>query len=254
MRAGTPPRGRPLGAEEGCDVRALVVEDDEEDSRALVACLERFGRETGMRIAVDRRRSALEFAEGPSEADFLIFDIGLPGVSGMELARLLRARGEDMPLVFVTSLAQYAVRGYEVDAVGFVVKPIEYHDFQMAMRRVVRALKRSSGNSVAIPTKNGIRAIRYKDIVYIDIVKHDVNYHIVGEAEPFCVRGSLGKVESELEGSPFVRVSSSCIVNISHIQQLQGNEIDLANGEMAYISRSRKREVLEAVARYLGGA
>ena len=137
--------------------RALIVEDDPQAAETLRAHLERYAAERGTSFSVEILPSALEFLEGTRPADVVFMDIGLPGVSGMEAAEVMRQTDELTPLIFVTDLAQYAVRGYQVDALDFMVKPVTYEDFALRMGRAMRVMARNAHAAVSIPTADGTR-------------------------------------------------------------------------------------------------
>ena len=107
-------------------VRVLVIEDTPAEADALVLCLRRYAAERGETLAIEVIGSAFEFLGSHQPCDLIFMDIDMPGITGMEAAQALRAHDEKTPLVFVTNLSQYAVKGYEVDALGFLVKPVSY--------------------------------------------------------------------------------------------------------------------------------
>ena len=93
-------------------------------------------------------------------------DIDLPGMSGMEAAGLMRAYDEETPLIFVTNLAQYAIRGYEVDALDFIVKPVSWYHFSMRMDKAMRAMRRHSATGrLKVSTRSGVRVIPPADVL-----------------------------------------------------------------------------------------
>ena len=111
-------------------IRVAIVEDEDIAARQLEQCLQQYESGHDIRFSSCRFRDALEFLEQYQPLYDLIFmDIGMPGLDGMEAAVRLRAMDSVTPLIFVTSMVQYAVRGYEVDALDFVVKPVRYPTF-----------------------------------------------------------------------------------------------------------------------------
>lgn len=162
--------------------RALILEDDPAAADALRAHLARFGAEKGVRFQVEVLSSALELLDSDHQCDIYFLDIGLPGINGMEAAQIIRQADEATLIVFVTDLAQYAVRGYSVDALDFMLKPVRYEDFALRMGRALRVLQRNAGATLSLPTADGLRIVRLADIVYVEILKHDLYWHIEGEA------------------------------------------------------------------------
>lgn len=232
--------------------RALILEDDPAAADALRAYLARFGAEKGIRFHVEVLSSALELLNGDHPCDIYFLDIGLPGINGMEAAQIIRQTDEATPIVFVTDLAQYAVRGYSVDALDFMLKPVRYEDFALRMGRALRALQRNAGATLSLPTADGLRIVRLADVIYVEILKHDLYWHIDGEAEPIRQRGSLKAAAEELGTQSFCRVAASHIVNMAHVIRLRGAAITMSDGTELAISRSRKAEATAAFARFAG--
>lgn len=231
----------------------LSVEDDESQEETLRGHVERYARETGTELALDWRRSAFDLSELGGRYDLVFLDIDLPGISGMDAARELRRTDDGTQIVFVTNLAQYALRGYEVDALDFVVKPVAYYDFRLRMDRAVSTLARMGRRSVSVPTQGGVRVLLAGDVVAVDVRNHDVNYHLT-DGSTFTTRLTLKEAEAGLAGSTFVRVSHACLANMAHIDSIDGDCLHMSDGEELYFSRARKREGMAIIARYLNGS
>ena len=118
--------------------RIALVEDELDAADALAAFLDRYAQERGLDFALARFTNAMDFELTKESFDLVFMDIQMPGINGMEAAHLLRTYDEVTPIVFVTNLAQYAVRGYEVDALDFIVKPVTYFNFRMRMDKAMR--------------------------------------------------------------------------------------------------------------------
>lgn len=234
--------------------RTLIVEDDPRAAETLRAHLERYAAERGTSFSVEILPSALEFLEGRHPADLVFMDIGLPGVSGMEAAEVMRQTDELTPLIFVTDLAQYAVRGYQVDALDFMVKPVTYEDFALRMGRAMRVMERNAGGTVRIATSEGLRVVAEKDVIYVEIFRHDLCWHVTGSAQPLHARGTLTKVAEELGPERFCRVSASHLINMGQLALIRPGSVVMSDGTEVVISRRRRREVLEALTRYMGGS
>ena len=234
--------------------RALIVEDDPQAAETLRAHLERYAAERGTSFSVEILPSALEFLEGTRPADVVFMDIGLPGVSGMEAAEVMRQTDELTPLIFVTDLAQYAVRGYQVDALDFMVKPVTYEDFALRMGRAMRVMDRNAGGTVNVATDEGLRVIAEKDVIYVEIFRHDLYWHVTGSAQPLHARGTLTRVAEELGAERFCRVSASHLINMGQLALIRPGSVVMSDGTEIVISRRRRREVLETLTRYVGGS
>lgn len=231
-----------------------IVEDEPEAADVLASFIDRYADEKQIKLTVTRFGNAMDFELTHQRFDLVFMDIQMPGINGMEAAQLLRTYDSETPIIFVTNLAQYAVKGYEVDALDFIVKPVSYFDFRMRMDKAMRRVRRNSGRSVAIGTRDGMRVVPLIDIEYVEVSKHDLSYHLVGEKDPLVVYGSLVAFEQEVAGGPFVRISNSCLVNMNHIRAVRGSELVMHDGGALYFSRSKKREAVETITGFLGGS
>ena len=258
----TEENGRPIGGDtaNGAQmesgsmlVRVLVVEDDKNEAAKLLSCLKRYEELHNQPFVISVIDTAFDLVDTVPDADILFMDIGLPGINGMEAAGMLRMKGVRTPIIFITSLAQYAASSYEVDALDFMVKPVKYESFALRMDRALRVIHRTLGRSILIKTKEGLRVIPITDVTAITVDGHTVNYHQIDGTE-FVARGSMGKVAQELEGTPFVRVTSGVLVNMDYVRSVDTWGVKLSTGEEYPISRPKRKEVLRIIANYFGGS
>lgn len=230
-----------------------IVEDEAQAAATLKEYLLRYAKEYDQVFNIILFDNAVKFAGAKRDVDLIFMDIDMPGINGMEAAGLLRTYDQETPLIFVTNLAQYAVQGYEVDALDFIVKPVSYYHFSMRMDKALRVMRRNVHNQISVVTRAGAVAVPYADLIYVETVNHDLVYHLVNPSEEeLRIRGSLSKLEEELSDGPFLRISSSCIVNLDHVRSIQAGELRMSSGEVLYASRAKKREVLETFTDYLG--
>lgn len=233
--------------------RIFIVEDEPAAERALADAIERYGHERGEQFQVRWARSALELdTDAPAGADLIFMDIDLPGESGLDAAIELRRADRATPLIFVTNLAQYAVRGYQAEALDFIVKPFTYGAFAMRMDRAMEVMRRAAKSSVTVRSADGLRIIARSELVFADVHGHNVVFHLA-DGSSFSARMSLSRAWDELGGSPFLRISSGCVVNMEHVRGVHDAEVTLSTGDVVWISRANKRRCLEEIARFLGG-
>lgn len=232
--------------------RTLIVEDEAAEAARLSAFVRRYGESHDIMFKITWIKSAMEMLADKSHYDLVLLDIDLPGITGMEAAQLMRVYDESTPIIFVTNLAKYAVKGYEVGATGFIVKPVTWGNLSMNLDRALRTIKQNLGRSVVVPTEDGLRVVTSSSIVYVEVNGHRLTYHLEN-GELLETRGSLGQLEEELEGAPLVRVAKSCIVNMDKITLVRQQDLQMVTGECVHVSRTRKREVMDAVTDYLGG-
>ena len=234
--------------------RILIVEDTPAEEAVLHAHIERYAKEHDLDLSIVWHKSSFDVAGGDVRGFDLIFlDIDLPGIDGMEAARAFRTYDERTPIIFVTNLANYAIRGYEVDALDFVVKPVAYYDFALRMDKAIRVIRRRAGRTVSILMDGILRVMPASDLTFVEVSNHNLAYHLAS-GEVITARGTLSKLEKELADSSFVRISNSCLANMVHIRQIRGANLHMDDGNDIYFSRSRKKPAMETIARYLGGS
>lgn len=232
-------------------IRTLIVEDEPDEARRLSDYLRRYGKARSEAFQVVWLKSAMEMLSDQGRYDLVLLDIDLPGISGMEAAQLMRVYDESTPIIFVTNLAQYAVKGYEVGATGFIVKPVTWGNLSMSLDRALRTIQQGAGSTVMVPTDDGTRVVPLSALSHVEVTGHRLTYHLES-GERLEARGSLGQLEADLAGTPALRISKSCLVNMDKIAVVRPQELQMSTGEVVRVSRARRREVLDSVTDYLG--
>ena len=233
-------------------IRTLIVEDEPDEAQRLTEFVRRYGNAHAETFQITWIKSAMEMLSDKGHYDLVLLDIDLPGISGVEAAQLMRVYDETTPIIFVTNLAKYAVKGYEVGATGFIIKPVSWGNLSMNLDRALRTIKQNVGRSVMVSTDDGMRVIPFSQIIYVEVTGHRLTYHLE-DGSTLETRGSLGQIEDQLAGTPIIRTAKSCLANMDKIMLVRPQGMQMVNGEVLPISRTRKREVMDAVTDYLGG-
>ena len=233
-------------------INIAVVDDYGPDLDALCAHLMRFAETRHVELRLERLRSSMELiSDYAQEYDVIFLDIEMPGINGLEAARIVRQTDATTILVFVTNMAQLAISGYSVEALDFIVKPADYYSVEMVMRKVVARLERRGAGSLTVVTRDAVRVVPFSRIYYVEVRDHYVTYHTAdGDLR---VRGSLAQVEKDLAAGNFLRCNRWYIVNVECVTSVVGNEVTVGDATLE-VSRSNKQELLRAVAATLGGS
>lgn len=230
-------------------VRIAILEDDAADQASLEDCLHRYESEQAAHFSIRSFDDPAVFLQAdPSGFDLIFLDIDLPTMTGMELARQIRQRDELVTLVFVTNLEQYAVNGYEVDALDFVVKPINYYRFSAMLRRALRSIAARQPREVVIRTTGGITRLSVQSLYYVEIRDHLLLFHT--EQGTLTAWGKLSDVEAQLAPYGFARCSTSHLVNLQYVNSVAGSDV-LVAGVKLPVSQRRRKAFYAAVTSYL---
>ena len=232
-------------------MKFAIVDDEKKATDLLEKYVKEYAEKTSVEFQSVVFHNPSDFLETYSgDYDLVFMDVEMPGLNGIETARELRRMDADVVLIFITNMAQYAIHGYEVEAIDYVLKPLSYADFSLKLQKALRYITRNQDAKITITTKDGIVQFLVSDIHYVEVTRHYLVYHTSREA--YTARGVMKDVEEQLSEHHFMRCNHGCLVNLKYVQSISGNEINVA-GEHLSISRGKKADFLTAFAKYVGG-
>lgn len=227
------------------------AEDDPAMALQLRQYLDRYGAEHGLELEVRAFASGDELLrQYDTSCDILLLDVEMPGIDGMETARALRQRDRDVVIVFITNIARYAVDGYEVEALDFILKPVNYFTFNVKLDRAVRRARQQARHTVCLQLADGMQMLDTQEIYYLETRDRMLYYHT--DKGVFRLRGSLSAAEKELAPWNFARCNQCYLVNLRYVSGIVRDTVTVA-GHSLEISRRCKTAFLAAVAAYVGG-
>ena len=171
-------------------------------------------------------------------------------MDGMEAVRRIRQKDENVIVIFVTNMAQYAVKGYEVNALDFILKPVRYESFVMKMDRAISKCKTTQSNEIWITERNNKRRLRVPDIKYVEVAHHCCIYHTIDG--DYTTYDQLYNVCEMLKAEPFALCNRCFLVNLKYVTAIEEMSVTVA-GERLQISRNKKKGFLQSLNEYLGG-
>lgn len=131
--------------------KIAIVEDQEETRESLNRFVRQYAQEQGLQVEISLITDGAEIAEHYTPGfDIIFMDVEMPRLDGFGAAEAIRAVDADVVLVFVTNMAQYAIRGYEVDALDYVLKPVNYYQFCTKLSRAIQRVQRRRGGQVVL--------------------------------------------------------------------------------------------------------
>lgn len=243
-------------------VKIGIVDDEKEAREQLREAIGRFGSEYRMEFEVWEFDSAASYLSAESGAcDILYLDIDMPQMTGMELAEKIRETDSEVVIIFCTNLEQFALNGYSVSALGFLVKPVQWYSFHMYLDRALKAVQKRASRAENAETRRIVvkdgpvsRVIDAADIKYVEVRQHYLLYSVkdkkTGEGAVIKTRGSMQDAVGLLSPYGFVRSSSSFLVNLSYITAVSRLDIYIGQ-EILPIGRTYKDAFTREFSRFL---
>lgn len=229
-------------------LKCLAIDDEPLARKKMAAYIEK----TPFLDLIDTCESALEALNiiQKQEIDLLFLDINMPDFSGMDFAKsLTKAPG----IIFTTAYSEYAIEGYKVDAIDYLLKPIDYPAFLKAASKANQLLSKMNPSSeelsfkeefLFIKSEHKIIKINLADITYMESMREYVRIHLKNRS-PLMTLISMKKLEESIPSDTFMRVHRSFIVNLKSITTIERNRI--VYDEKTYIPVSEQyREAFRA--------
>lgn len=230
--------------------KVAIIEDEEKWIEQFRGYIGRYGQECGEAFRMEVFTNGMDFiSDYQGGFDLVLMDITMPHMNGLEAARRLRKVDEQVCLIFITTMAQYAIKGYEVNAFDFLVKPVSYDLFKIKLDKVRSYLKRNKSASFAVRGVGAVRMVQLADIKYVESVKHYLFFHTAGEE--LKMRGTLGEIKPLFKANGFAEINRSLLVNLAYVEGYTLSEITVG-GEALPLSRVYKAEFLDALTSFIG--
>lgn len=225
-----------------------VVEDDNKEAETLISCLKKYGLEYQTALSIERFKDAFSFLESNGTFDLIFMDIMMPGMNGMEAAQKLRAKEIDTPIIFETNIAQFAVEGYEVGAIDYILKPVQFERLKKRLIKFFDSLENNSRTCINIKSEGNLHCLSSQEIYYVEVKGHEISYM----TKRGCIRcrGVMKEIEKNLHQYGFLRCNACYLVNIDHITSIKGLSIIMRNGDEVRISQPKKKEFMQEMAIY----
>ena len=231
-------------------IHVAIVEDEENYREQLENFVSRYVQEKKISIQTRSYCDGIDILdEYAGQFQIILMDIRMKHIDGMETARKIREKDKEVIIIFITNMAEYAIQGYDVEARGFILKPVRYKLFSQQMDRACRELESKKVEYLSLQLPTGMRNISLNDIDFIENREHYLHIHLKNETISFYC--TIKEMEKRLEGKPFFRCNSGLIVNLAKVQSVKNNEIQVT-GETLTVSRSRKKEFMEQLTEYMG--
>ena len=230
-------------------IRVALVEDDEKYRKELVGYLKQYEAQSGQRFRISVFTDGDEIVEHyQADYDLILMDIVMRFMDGMTAAEKIRELDKEVVIIFITNTPQFVMQGYAVDALDYVLKPVNYFAFSQRIDRAIARMENRQKRYISVPIKGGIQKLDVSGIRYVEVQDHDLLYHT--HTDSILTRGTLADAEALLGTMNFFRCSKCYLVNLEYVDGVQGNDLIL-DGERIQVSRARKKLLLDALNNYL---
>lgn len=222
-----------------------IVEDEWQCAEELQRHLETYAQEHALEMNIARFSRGREFLfQYNNTYDIVFMDVDMPEMSGFETAQKLRQTDPEVILVFVTYLAKYACKGYEVDALDYIVKPVNYGTLRLKIEKAIAKARKREKQEVLLSTKDGLLRLPLADLLYISIDGHNIEYHTSQGVSTYY--GTLKSVEAMLPPNRFSRCNNHLLVNLRCVSRIEEDYVVIGSARLP-MSRPRKAKFIEAL-------
>lgn len=230
-------------------IKIAIVDNEPNQIEEIQKFCESFSLENNFFIEINSFYNGYDFLEKDSTIfDCVFMDIDMPGINGMDVSNKLREKNKNISIVFITNLPQFAIDGYKVQALDFILKPISYADFSLVMNKILSITKKKEENLLFVIHNEMIR-ISSSNILYFEMNNHNVNIHL-NDKSVYSYRETVKELELKLKNKSFYRCNSGIIVNLEWVKSIKNDVCILSDGTTLQVSRSRKNDFLKAMTDY----
>lgn len=232
-------------------IRIAICEDDQAEREYIRSLVLAWGEEKEKSCRVDDYASAEQLIfsfDNEFPYSIYLLDIQMGQVSGMELARKIREKDKTAVIVFLTGLKDYALEGYEVGALRYLIKPVREEELFALLSRATEELATRQEQFFVLEQGSEVLKISYEDIWYLESSGHYIELYY--DNQKIQWKASLGSVQKEFEQNGFVMTRRGTLLNLRKIAKVGRTECILDNGKCVAVSRSQYKKVNEAFIEY----
>lgn len=227
-----------------------IVEDEPAAMEQILALVHRFVSENCLEASVHSFSSGESLLTGyPAHLDLILMDIQMEGMDGLQTAKALRLRDPQVLLIFVTNMTQYAIDGYRVDAMDYIVKPVAYGLLANSLSRAFARLRERQPQFIVVKTTGGECRIAVNALYCVEAVNHRTLLHVQGQ--PIPCNETLNNIEQKLKDFPFYRCHAAFLVRLPSVERTEGSDV-LVAGIRVPVSKHRKKAFLDHLAAFWG--
>lgn len=181
--------------------------------------------------------------------DILLLDINMPKLTGLEVAKLVRAYNENIILIFISAHEQYVFKSIEYNPFRYIRKNKLSEELSLALKAAFIRLENEKDKSIIVKTDAGEARLYYSEIMYYEIADRRLNIYL-SNGKKLLAWKTIKELVEELNDEKFIKLHSGCVVNVKYISEFSNYDVTLDNGKRLIVSRRRLKEVKEGLVKY----
>lgn len=231
-------------------IHIAIVEDDSLYAQKLETYLRQYEKEHNEKIKISTFGDGEDIVEHyVAVYDIILLDIKMTFMDGMKAAEQIRKLDAEVVIIFITNMPQYAIQGYMVGALDYVLKPVSYFALSQRLERAIERMRqRKDKKYITVPIKGGMRKLDVSQIMYAEVWDHNLIFHMVGETVE--INGSMRELESSVSENQFFRCNKSYLVNLEYVDGVQNNDICIGDSRLP-VSRLKKKDLMDKLNTYI---
>lgn len=234
------------------NISFFIAEDSIIDRDILIGYIDNWAKNTNniVEFTVTNKVSYM-IPDEAMDCDVALLDIEIPVISGIEFAKELRKNNKNIIICFITSHSQFAINGYEVSALDYIVKPVNQTRLNKTLDKIANSLQKNIDRLIRLDASNGYYTIDTKSIMYVESDKHNCIFHMIEEEKQINI--PISKIEDLLIDHDMCRIHRSYIVNLNYVASFRSQYVQISNGDSIPVGRSKMKDVQNLFLKFFGG-
>ena len=233
-------------------IRIAICEDNLKHQKSIVDYLEKYQEKNYEDFQIETYIDGIDLVEEFAyQYDIIFLDIEMKLMDGIEAAKKVREKDKEVIIIFITNLAKYAIQGYDVEAKGFLLKPVNYIAMEKQLGKCLQEIGKKTESYLTVRFAGGMKKIPMFEILYMESEGHYLVIHTTKEA--VRILSSIKNMENKVGVYNFCRCNNGTLVNLMKVESVNQNELYIG-GKVLPISRAKKKKFMEELTNYIGGS
>jgi len=234
----------------GINLNIAICEDEIEQQQIIVEMLNNL--EINEKFLVHKFSSGEELIEAYAKSkrfSIILLDMKMKGIDGIKTARRIREYDLNCIIIIITSIVEYAIEGYHVNAFDFILKPVKKEQLNTILKRAINQIRNKNEKLYVIENRDRKIVIKLSEIIYIESRGRKIN--VICETDTFLKNNNISSEEKELCNKDFIRISRYYLVNLRYIKEIRSDAIILNNQWLLNLSPKLHKRVYDRFTDYI---